>query len=137
MDSVYRDLLLKETRQTDSLPPPRTVSDQSGDPQRRNHQSEEASDHQSESSRDVSEQQDTPGTAPPQIDISQPIGSLCGAARSVGAVTVRGDVETVTDEEILGNRESEDGIRSIPRFRDYHPGTPSKVSTAASARRKA
>lgn len=135
---------MKETQASpqDSLPPCRTVSDQSRDSQRAHDRSEEASDHQpvqSESSWAVSEQQlaqDTPRKAPPQININQPIRSLCGAARSGGPLTVRGEIEAVADEEILKNRESEDEIRSIPRFRNYHPGTPSKVSTAASARHK-
>uniref|UniRef100_A0A3Q4HAD8 RNA-binding protein 41 n=1 Tax=Neolamprologus brichardi TaxID=32507 RepID=A0A3Q4HAD8_NEOBR len=68
--------------------------------------------------------------APPrQINISQPISSLCGTAK-VGPsrpLTVTGEIETITDEEILKNRESEEGIRSIPRFRNYQPGKPSKV----------
>ncbi|XP_029028621.1 RNA-binding protein 41 [Betta splendens] len=66
---------------------------------------------------------------PAKITISQPIGSLCGVARSQsgGPLTVRGEIETVTDEEIRMNRESEEGIRSIPRFQNYQPGNPSKV----------
>ncbi len=130
-------------------------NNQSQDSQRDNSQSKEASDHPSElqgeksslsveskSSSDTSElqlAQDRPLAAPTQINISQPIGSLCGAvtARSEGPLTVRGEIETISDEEILKNRESEEGIQSIPRFRNYQPGNPSKVSTAASTSHKA
>ncbi|XP_051255877.1 RNA-binding protein 41 [Dicentrarchus labrax] len=158
MDSLYRDVLMKgrqqasqqhsqrETSGASHLPTHRTVSDQSHDSQRGNSQSKEASDGQSElqgeksswsvlpeSRSDTSEQPNRPGkpplAAPTQIDISQPIGSLCVAAtpRSGGPLTVRGEIETISDEEILKNRESEEGIRSIPRFRNYQPGKPSKV----------
>ncbi|XP_031164088.1 RNA-binding protein 41 [Sander lucioperca] len=159
MDSLYRDVLSKERKQVSlqeretteasHLSTHRNIPDQLQDSQRGNKQSEEASDHQSElqgeksslsvqseSSSDPAEQQlvpDRPGppptAAPPQINISQPIGSLCGAAkaRSGGPLTVRGEIETISDEEILKNRDSEEGIQSIPRFRSYQPGIPSKV----------
>lgn len=160
MDSLYRDVLIKDRQQASlqnhqretvgasHLPTCGIVSDQSHDSQRDNDQSEEASDHQSvqsETSSDISQQQlaqDRPGNpplpAPTQINISQPIGSLCGGAKagSGGPLTVRGEIEAISDEEILKNRESEEGIRSIPRFRNYQPGTPSKVSTAASTSHK-
>lgn len=161
MDSLYRDILSKERQEAslqDSqretagashLSTHRIVSDQLQDSQRDSSQSKGASDHQSElqgerssssvqseSSSDTAElqlTQDRPPAAPTHINISQPIGSLCGAAtaRSGGPLTVRGEIETISDEEILKNRESEEGIQSIPRFRNYQPGKPSKVSTAA------
>ncbi|XP_073335375.1 RNA-binding protein 41 [Pagrus major] len=154
MDSLYRDVFVKgrqqaslqdsegETSGASHLLTHTTVSDQSQDSQRDDSQSEEASDHQgaksslSESSSDLSEQQlaqdrprKSPPAAPTQINISQPIGSLCGAVRAGSArqLTVRGDIEPISDEEILNNRESEDGIRSVPRFRSYEPGKPNKV----------
>ncbi|KAM9728889.1 RNA-binding protein 41 isoform 1-T2 [Menidia menidia] len=70
-----------------------------------------------------------PGPAGPlQLDVRRPIRSLCGAAgRAGGPLALRGEVRTVTDEEILRNRESEEGIRNIPRFQNYQPGKPSKV----------
>ncbi|KAF1378277.1 hypothetical protein PFLUV_G00188880 [Perca fluviatilis] len=142
----------RETAEASHLSTHRNIPDHLQDSQRGNKQSEEeeeSSDHQSElqgekssssvsseSSSDPAEQQpvpDRPGppptAAPPQINISQPIGSLCGAAksRSGGPLTVRGEIETISDEEILKNRESEEGIQSIPRFRSYQPGIPSKV----------
>lgn len=40
---------------------------------------------------------------------------------------MQGEVEEVTEEEIQQNRETEEGIRSIPRFHNYQPGKPSKV----------
>lgn len=157
MDSLYRDVFVKGGQQQASLQDSErdtsgaphllthaTVSDQSQDSQRDNNQSEAASGQQgersslSESSSNPSEQQlvqegprKSPPAAPTQINISQPIGSLCGAAKAGSGrqLTVRGDIETISDEEILNNRESEDGIRSIPRFRNYEPGKPNKVKT--------
>lgn len=144
----------RETTGASHLSTHRIVSDQLKDSQKDNNQSKEYSDHQSElrgenrsssvqseSSSETSEQQlarDRPGqpplAAPAQINISQPIGSLCGAVTvgSGGSLTVRGEIETISDEEILKNRESAEGIRSIPRFRNYQPGKPAKVSTATS-----
>lgn len=129
----------KETR--------RTADDQSEDCQRDSSQSEEVSQPQSKLqdgnrcvsvlaslNSDIAE--DGPGESPPpagtQININQPIRSLCGAVKAgpSGPLTVRGAIETITDEEILRNRETEEVIRGIPRFKNYHPGTPSKVSTS-------
>ncbi|KAF7670277.1 hypothetical protein LDENG_00299960 [Lucifuga dentata] len=114
-----------------------------------NNQSGDADDHlselpdenhsladQSESNSKLSDQPHTQDSltqtqlaAPKQINMSQPISSLCGAvnAGSNGPLTIRGEIESISDEEILKNRESEQGIRSIPRFRNYQPGKPSKV----------
>ncbi|XP_069572318.1 RNA-binding protein 41 isoform X1 [Brachyistius frenatus] len=151
MDSLYRDVLHKGRRASLREEPAgatrpsthRTESDQSQNSQTDDNQSEDASAHQSEpqgparSSPDTSELQqharDRPGE--PRINISRPIGSLRGAAKagSGGPLTVRGDVETVTDDDILKNRESDDGIRSVPRFRNYQPGKPSEVSAAKSS----
>lgn len=141
---------------SDQLQDSQKDNNQLQDSQKDDSQSKEASDQrsellgeksslsvESESSSEPSEQQlaqDRPGqpplAAPTRINIRQPIGSLHGAvaARSGGPLTVRGEIETISDEEILKNRESEEGIQSIPRFRNYQPGTPSKVSTAASTK---
>ncbi|XP_040908078.1 RNA-binding protein 41 [Toxotes jaculatrix] len=157
MDSLYRDVLSKERQQAslrDSegeitaashLSTHRTVSDQSHHSQTDSDQSEDTTEHQSENSRssgqtesssDTSKQQHTQDrqeqthpAAPTKIEINQPIGSLRGAVKagSGGPLTVRGEIEIITDEEILRNRESEEGIRSIQRFRNYEPGKPSKV----------
>lgn len=74
-------------------------------------------------------EENSPPPAPAQIKISQPIGRLCGAVKagSVGPVTLKGEIPPITDEEILKDRESEEGIQRIPRFRNYQPGNPSKV----------
>ncbi|XP_042355344.1 RNA-binding protein 41 [Plectropomus leopardus] len=159
MDSLYRDVLSKnrkqaplqegETTEASHLSPHKIISEHSQDSQKDNNQSKEATDHQSEpqgekrslssqseSNSDTSEQQLAQDracqpqlAAPTRINISQPIGSLCGAAKanSGGPLTVRGEIEMISDEEILKNRESEEGIRSIPRFQNYEPGKPSKV----------
>ncbi|TKS83149.1 RNA-binding protein 41 [Collichthys lucidus] len=159
MDSLYRDVLLKdrqhaslqnsqtETSGVPHLPTHRTVSDQLQDSQGDNNHSKEDLHSespgekstlpvQSASSSNTSEQQPAqdrpckpPPSAPTKIHLSQPIGSLCGAAtaRSGGPLTVRGEIERISDKEIMKNRESEEGIRSIQRFRNYHPGQPSKV----------
>lgn len=163
MDSLYRDILREGRRPRASLQDSQgetagashlstrgTVSNQNSLTD--NNQTKEACDYQSElqgerssssaqPESETSEQQDRPGkprlAAPIKINISQPIGSLCGAvkAESGAPLTVRGEIETVSDEEILKSRESEEGIRSIPRFRNYQPGKPSKVSTATSTSR--
>lgn len=138
MDSLYRDVLTKERQQASSRDS-QTESHLSHDPLSNNDQSKEACE-QSETGSNMSEQQlvrdrqeNPPLPAPTHIDISQPIGRLRGAAEagSVGPLTVRGALEEITDEEILKNRESEEGIRNIPRFRNYDPGTPSKVEASA------
>uniref|UniRef100_A0A3Q3JLZ4 RNA-binding protein 41 n=1 Tax=Monopterus albus TaxID=43700 RepID=A0A3Q3JLZ4_MONAL len=154
LDSLYRDVLSKERKQAslqDSegetaavshLSTHRAITDQSQNSQRDNDQSEDTTEHgtgssgQPESSSDISEQQHAQDRArhqqlavPTKIIISQPIGSLCGALKAGPGrpLTVTGEIEAITDEEILRNRESEEGIRSIPRFRNYQPGKPSKV----------
>lgn len=90
----------------------------------------------SESRSDVAQpEEDRPAPlAPQQIDINQPIRSLCGSLRagSEGPLTVTGAITTISDEEILKNREPEEGIRIIPRFQNYRPGVPSRVSAALS-----
>ena len=158
MDTLYRDVLSAERQQASlqdweeepsQVSTHRTVSDQSQTSQTENGQSEDRTENLSapkdenrrssdppESGGDASEQQHkqepTRPAPPTEIKINQPIGSLDGAAKagSVGLLTLRGKIETITDEEILQNRESEDGIRSIQRFRSYQPGKPSKVWTA-------
>ncbi|KAF3840590.1 hypothetical protein F7725_006452 [Dissostichus mawsoni] len=93
-------------------------------------QSDKSGSVQSEWSSEPAEQplaqEDSPAAAaPPRINISQPIGSL--KASSGGPLTVRGEIQTISEEEVLKNRESEEGIQNIPRFRNYQPGKPSKV----------
>ncbi|XP_054873516.1 RNA-binding protein 41 isoform X2 [Amphiprion ocellaris] len=155
MDSLYRDVLRSEKRASlqnsegespaaSHLNTHRTASNQSQDSQKDGDQSKDDSDHQSEPrdgrssssgqcGSEVSEQRDSedrpepPPAAPAQINISHLIGRLSGPTRSGGPLTVRGEIKTLTDEEILKNRQSEEEIRNIPRFRNYQPGKPSKV----------
>lgn len=161
LDSIYREVLreqeVKQASQHKSEGEPTGAphtaeSDQSQNQQTDRNQSRDASDSpsdlqagnsrssvQTDSVSDTSNQQHVENKpehlrlAPPrQINISQPISSLCGTTK-VGPsrpLTVTGEIVTITDEEILKNRESEEGIRSIPRFRNYQPGKPSKVSAA-------
>uniref|UniRef100_A0A3Q3WV22 RNA-binding protein 41 n=1 Tax=Mola mola TaxID=94237 RepID=A0A3Q3WV22_MOLML len=111
IDSVYRAVLMKERRQASPHDGQRDSSDQSHDAQRGSDQSEEARELQDE------------------VRSTQPIGSLRRVAgvESGSPLTLRGTIEMITDEEIMKNREPDEGIRSIPRFRDYRPGEPSKV----------
>ncbi|TNM84511.1 hypothetical protein fugu_008689 [Takifugu bimaculatus] len=80
-----------------------------------------------------------PPPVPRQLNINQPIRSLHGAVRagSDGPLTITGAIETILDEEILKNRESDEGIRSIPRFQKYQPGKPSKVLCVKNLSRQA
>ncbi|KAM3869067.1 RNA-binding protein 41 [Diretmus argenteus] len=105
--------------------------DQSQGSQKDAGRSEEPSEHHLELLREQ-HSPDAPGqrlAAAKRINISQPISSLRGAVRagSGGPLTITGEIENIPDEEILKNRESEEGIRSIPRFCNYRPGEPSKV----------
>lgn len=67
---------------------------------------------------------------PMKVTLSQSIGTLSAASAQShdGPVTVSGRIEEISDEEIKNNRETEEGIRNIPRFKNYQRGTPSNVS---------
>ncbi|XP_077402260.1 RNA-binding protein 41 isoform X2 [Vanacampus margaritifer] len=119
MDSLYRDLLSKSPQGVEAAG---TLSLSTSAP---SHDSPPEGDSQSE---EGSPELLEPHSAPP-LEISRPIGSLRGAEGSgLGRpLTVTGRVVTLTDQEILENRESQEGIRSIPRFRSYQPGKPSRV----------
>ncbi|XP_053298082.1 RNA-binding protein 41 [Pleuronectes platessa] len=141
IDTLYRDVLSTEGQQVSlqdweeepaQVSTHRTLSDQSQTSQPENDQSEDRTEtlsapkDKNRRSEQQHKQEPTRPAPPTEIKINQPISSLDGAAKA-GPVTLRGKIETITDEEILQNRESEDGIRSIPRFRGYQPGIPSKV----------
>lgn len=129
----------------------RTSGDQSCGSQRGKDQSKDTSEHQfepsggkrsssaesiiSERHPDQKGTQNSPLPAATQINISQPIRSLCGVVKGGlrAPLTLTGEIEPITEEEILMDREPEEGIRSIPRFRNYQPGKPSKVPTASAA----
>jgi len=145
MDSIYREVFTQEEpweQQEDSAHLNRG-DDQSqrsltkADPAQSSERfrSNTGTPDPSESSRNVGSDCPTqrPHKAPlasrTKIDISRPIGSLCAAGGGGGGVlTVRGDIEDISDADILENREPEAGIRSIPRFRNYQPGEPSRVA---------
>lgn len=64
------------------------------------------------------------------MTLGQSIGTLSAASAQSHdePVTVSGRIEEISDEEIKNNRETEEGIRNIPRFNNYQRGTPSHVS---------
>ncbi|XP_063059189.1 RNA-binding protein 41 [Engraulis encrasicolus] len=67
-----------------------------------------------------------------KMDVSQLIGALrpqqlSAGSRPMGPMTVTGQVELVPEEDILQNKETEEKIRSIPRFQNYQSGQPSNV----------
>ncbi|XP_047234447.1 RNA-binding protein 41 isoform X3 [Girardinichthys multiradiatus] len=150
MDALYRDVLRcqkqfspedsegQQTMRFSSSSTSGTASDQSQSSQSNSNQSKDSSHCGSDLHSDgTSEQQQIPQdraetdrpSPPVRIDLNQPISSLGGtsAARSGKPLTVSGEIETLTDEEILNNRESDEGIRSIARFQSYQPGKLSKV----------
>lgn len=119
MDSLYRDFLSKSPQAVEAA---QTLGLTTSTP---SHDSRQGGDSQSEEGSP-----EPPEHHPaPLLEISRPIGSLRGAegAGSGRPLTVTGQVATVTDQEIRENRESQEGIRSIPRFRNYQPGKPSRV----------
>ncbi|CAM4671419.1 unnamed protein product [Leuciscus chuanchicus] len=64
-----------------------------------------------------------------KMTVSQSIGSLSAAfvQGHDGPLTVSGRIEEISDEEIKNNRETEEDIRNIPRFKNYQRGNPSNV----------
>uniref|UniRef100_A0A1A7Y1K9 RNA-binding protein 41 n=1 Tax=Iconisemion striatum TaxID=60296 RepID=A0A1A7Y1K9_9TELE len=128
MGSLYRDILTCQ-KNPGSTRSSETVQSQSS----QSSSSLQSSHRQSDLQRGASEQQDNEEKSelqpPVRINLNQPIGSLCGAAGagSGGRLAVSGEIKTITEEEILNSRAPEEEIRSIPRFRNYQPGKPSKV----------
>ncbi|KAK2828424.1 hypothetical protein Q5P01_019458 [Channa striata] len=125
MDTLYRDVLNKEGQHVSPqnsesetcAASQKTVYDQS-----ENNDKDRVSDKLKPSHTDNDKSENT--TEPPSELQAEKVDHQAGSA---GPLTVRGKIETIADEEILKNRESEEGIRSIPRFRNYQPGQPSKV----------
>uniref|UniRef100_A0A672GGU0 RNA-binding protein 41 n=1 Tax=Salarias fasciatus TaxID=181472 RepID=A0A672GGU0_SALFA len=110
MGHIYRDVLSRE---------------QPGRPAAAGSLPEDAASDQSQGSeRDGSQSEDATDTPRPERGGAPTDASQAGPG---GPLTVRGRVETLTDEEILQNRATEDEIRNVPRFRNYQPGEPSKV----------
>lgn len=138
VDRLYRDVLAKDSPDGSRGGAPTAQSDQSADTPRGEDQSGESVNPPPEPQEQPrSPRSEVPGpgqrsrvsAAPQHININQPIRTLCGTAGagSEGPLAITGAIEVVSDEEILKNREPEEGIRRIPRFQNYQPGTPSKV----------
>ncbi|XP_051536837.1 RNA-binding protein 41 [Myxocyprinus asiaticus] len=66
---------------------------------------------------------------PRKMTVSQSIGTLNSSLVQGhdGPVTVSGMIEDISDEEIKNNRDTEEAIRNIPRFKNYQRGKPSNV----------
>lgn len=66
---------------------------------------------------------------PVKITVSQSVGKLNSAFvhGHNGPVALSGRIKEVSDEEIKSNRETEEAIRNIPRFKNYQRGKPSNV----------
>ncbi|XP_030217517.1 RNA-binding protein 41 isoform X1 [Gadus morhua] len=145
MDSVYRDVFIEEGRPVSPTgrqenSPYLTPADQSQRSLTKTDQSQSSElsrptrgpSAPSEPGRNTASRGPTrthhkpPSVPPTELDISRPIGSLCAAGPG-GVLTVRGDIEVISEEDIRGNREAEEGIRSIPRFQSYRPGEPSEL----------
>ncbi|XP_057676467.1 RNA-binding protein 41 [Corythoichthys intestinalis] len=119
IDTLYRDVLSESSQSGEAagmsyLSP----SVPSHDPPQRSHSQSEDVLHELPKHQ-----------ATAQLEISRPIGSLRGpeGAGSGQPLTVTGRLTAVTDQDIRDNRESQEMIRSIPRFRNYQPGKPSRV----------
>uniref|UniRef100_A0A3Q2NZU1 RNA-binding protein 41 n=1 Tax=Fundulus heteroclitus TaxID=8078 RepID=A0A3Q2NZU1_FUNHE len=144
MDSLYRDVLRCQkpvspenpegqqavgSSSTSAAPSDQSQSAQSNSDQSKDSSrfgSDPQSDEPSDQQQNPQDRAETDPPAPPvRLDLNQPIGSLAGASGK--PLTVSGEIKTLTDEEILKNRESDEGIRSIARFQSYQPGKPSKV----------
>lgn len=145
LDSVYREVLeedrlataklnktqekFKEHPETEHSQTHEEKTGRSDEPEssqeERSDQLYEPESRQEEQSDRLDEPRGREGQNVKEIHLQQSISSL--RAGSNAPVTVRGDVELMSDEEISSNRESNDTIRSIPRFRNYEPGKPSKV----------
>lgn len=143
MDSLYRDFLKDQQKDSESITHvSHTNSDhnQTPHPDPDSDQSHVLDDCTSQSSIS-NESMPTPpigstqsqnqelSPVPQKLTVNQPVGrvtSCCSQGQS-GPVTFSGKVEEISDEEIRNNRETEDGIRGISRFRNYQRGEPSNV----------
>ncbi|TRY99116.1 hypothetical protein DNTS_007004 [Danionella cerebrum] len=62
-----------------------------------------------------------------KMSVSQSVGSLKTSLGHDGPLELSGTIENTSEEEIKKNRESEEALRSIPRFKNYQKGKPSNV----------
>lgn len=141
---LYRDVLTKDGQNSPESSEDETSRTESGqseetfvhqpEPQEQNKSASLLSESRSDGAQPEADR--PPPPAPQQININQPIRSLHGVvgagSGSEGPLTITGSIEMISDEEILKDREPEEGIRSIPRFQNYQPGKPSKVTAVLS-----
>ncbi|XP_056586753.1 RNA-binding protein 41 [Triplophysa dalaica] len=78
---------------------------------------------------DTDNQPQSPSMTVKKMTVSQSIGTLNSTfvQGHHGPVTISGRIEDISEEEIKNNRETEEGIRNIPRFKNYQKGAPSNV----------
>lgn len=78
---------------------------------------------------DTDNQPKSPSMTVKKMTVSQSIGTLNSTfvQGHNGPVTISGRIEDISEEEIKNNRETEEGIRNIPRFKNYQRGAPSNV----------
>ncbi len=148
-DHFYKDLLEDQNKNvpdiSERLPQPKIVTNiRCESPRSKPVQSQTHTVHDSSPTKDplictepspVSDTVNQPqsqgkSVIPIKVTLGQSIGTLSAASAQShdGPVTVSGRIEEVSDEEIKNNRETEEGIRNIPRFKNYQRGTPSNVS---------
>lgn len=139
MDSLYRDFLKDHHKDSPSV-----ISQISSDlnlapgpgmdPDHLHKENQSSVSSESMPIIDMTQNQES-SSVPRKLTADQPIGCVtsgCGQNQS-GPVTVSGKVVEISDEEIRNNRETEDGIRAISRFQNYHRGQPSNVGVPCSA----
>lgn len=129
MDVFYEDFLKDHNKNSDISQRPKTSTEQTD--QSCSDSSQSQASHNDEHKSSVSDivNQPQPRVTPRKITIGQSIGTLkpTFVQGHDGPVTISGEIEEISEEEIKGNRETEDGIRNIRRFKNYQKGTPSNV----------
>lgn len=143
MDHFYKDFLEEQnktfgdvsTLQSETVPNIQCTSSDSKSDQSQSPTVSESSppedQHKCPDSDTVNQPQPQEKSIQPiKITVSQSIGRLNSASVQGldGPVELSGRIEEVSDEEIKSNRETEEAIRNIPRFKNYQRGKPSNVS---------
>ncbi|XP_026099054.1 RNA-binding protein 41-like isoform X2 [Carassius auratus] len=147
MDHFYKDFLEDQNKNfldiSECLPQPKIASNiQRESPSSKTDQSQTPTVHDSGPTKNqhtcseptsvsdtvIQPQAQEKKVIPTKVTLSQSIGTLSAASGGHdGPVTVSGRIEEISDEQIKNNRETEEGIRNIPRFKNYQRGTPSNV----------
>ncbi|KAI2651100.1 RNA-binding protein 41 [Labeo rohita] len=142
MDHFYKDFLEDQNKNKECLPQPKIATDiQCKSPISKTDQTPTVHDssptkdeHKCTEPSPVSDTVSQPQSQekiviPMKVTLSQSIGTLSAASAQGrdGPLTVSGRIEEISDEEIKKNRETEEGIRNIPRFKSYQRGMPSNV----------